>query len=336
MTPGSNRIYSTLNRDSAIAVSVVCAVFNEGQCVDTLLDNFQRVISKLDVSFELIVVDDGSQDDTLDRLKRRSSGFPALRVVELSRNFGQVGALSAGLTLARGQKVVVMDGDLQHDPEDIPRLLEHSFRGYDMVATYRANRAEGMKRKLITWFGNRINRFLTGMNILDFGSTFRVVDCHVLEELKDWQGRVHYNTPMLYAGSKRLIQLPITQHKRQYGRSKWTLNMFLIYNLDFVTASSKLTQFFLVISLIGCLAGAFLYTIKILNIFENVQAASAPAYILLSSLQLGLLSIVWREIIEAQKFAKGTPPFLIKAVWWEGAQLQDAKLVSTGLGTGRV
>jgi glycosyltransferase involved in cell wall biosynthesis len=321
-------MYSVSTSDSHIVVSVVCAVYNEGRGVDTLVDKFKEVLPRLKLPFELIIVDDGSEDDTLERLKRSTSGFPGLRVVELSRNFGQVSALSAGLTLARGQKVVIMDGDLQHAPEDIPSLLEHSLRGYDMVATYRANRAEGAKRKVITWLGNRINRFLTGLDILDFGSTFRVVDRHVLEELKDWQGRVHYNTPMLYAGSKRVIQLPITQHKRRHGQSKWTLNMFIIYNLDFVTASSKLTQFFLMISLVGFVTGLLLYIFKTLNIFENVQAVSAPAYIFLGSLQLALLAIVWREIIEAQKFAKGSPPFIIRAVWAQNTEGQEAQAVS--------
>ena len=328
MTPGLKRTYSVLEDDSSITVSIVCAVYNEGQGVDLLLDKFERVIPRLRTSVELIIIDDGSQDDTLERLKHRTSSFPGLRVIELSRNFGQVRALGAGLTLARGQKIVIMDGDLQHDPEDILSLIEHSFRGYDMVATYRANRGEGIKRRMITWFGNRINRFLTGLDIADFGSTFRVVDRHVLEELTDWQGRVHYNTPMLYAGSKSVIQLPITQYKRRHGQSKWTLNMFLVYNLDFVTASSTLMQFFLMISLGGFIAGLFLYTFKILNIFQDVQALSAPAYILLASLHLALLAIVWREIIEAQKCAKGTPPFIIRAVWPENEARQEPGPVS--------
>jgi len=223
-----------------------------------------------------------------------------------------------------------MDGDLQHDPGDIPRLLEASRRGYDLVATYRVRRVEKAHRKLITWFGNRINRFLTGFDILDFGSTFRVIDAHLLDELKDWQGRVHYNTPMLYANARRVTQLSITQHGRAFGRGKWTFAMFLTYNLDFVTASSKLTQFFLGISLAGFLAGVTLYTLKLLHFVENVAPISAPGYILLASIQLALLAVVWREVIQAQKLAKGTPPFVIRTVWSDGLAPSDVRPAAPG------
>ena len=308
---------------ASVDVSIVCAVYNEGHSVDLLLDRLQEVLPPLGLSFELVFVDDGSKDDTLNRLKRHLGTCPGLRVVELSRNFGQVSALSAGLTVAVGRWVVIMDGDLQCDPGDIPILLEASRRGHDLVATYRVRRYEGIRRKVITWVGNRINRYLTGLDILDFGSVFRVIDTRIIDELKDWQGHVHYNTPMLYACAKNVVQLPITQHQRVLGKSKWTFAMFLSYNLDFMTASSRLTELFLGLSFVGILAGFTLYTLKLLHIFENVEAVSAPAYIFLSSLQLALLGVIWREVIQSQKFAKGAPPFVIRAVWWDNEAPAD-------------
>jgi glycosyltransferase involved in cell wall biosynthesis len=315
VTPPAPAIRTAPDSQPPIEVSVVCAVYNEGQGIDLLIERFREIIPQLGTSYEVIFVDDGSTDDTLERLKRWVGTCLWLRVVELARNFGQVGALSAGMTVAQGRCIVTMDGDLQHDPADILKLLEARSQGYDLVATYRIRRVEGMHRKVATWLGNRINRFLTELDILDFGSVFRAVDAHILVELKDWQGRVHYNTPMLYACAKRVIQLPITQYKRMFGRSKWTLAKFVAYNLDFLTASTKLTRFFIGLSLVGFLMGFFLYSLKLLHIFEKVEAVSAPAYILLASLQLALLAVVWREVVQAQRLAKGIPPFVIRTIW---------------------
>jgi glycosyltransferase involved in cell wall biosynthesis len=330
MTQPSPSLHIAHNTQTETDVSIVCAIYNEGQGVDLLLERFQEIIPQLGISCELILVDDGSKDDTLERLKHRIGICPGLRVVELSHNFGQIGALSAGMTIARGQCIITMDGDLQHDPGDIPTLLAARSQGYDLVATYRERREEGVRRKLVTWFGNRINRFFTDLDIWDFGSVFRVIDAHIINELKDWQGRVHYNTPMLYACAKRVVQLPITQYKRMFGRSKWTLANFIVYNLDFLITSSKLTRLFLGISLLGLLAGLSLYTLKLLHIFEKVEAVSAPAHILLASLQLALLAVVWREVIEAQKLAKGTPPFVIRTIWSDDLVPSDVKPACLG------
>ena len=302
-------------QDAAIDLSIVCAVFNEADSVDALITRVAESTSKLGIETELVVVDDGSSDDTLKRLKNRLSDTPMLRIVELSRNFGQIGALGAGLTAACGRLVVTMDGDLQHDPSDIGRLLQFAEKGNDLVATYREERGEGLRRKVITAVGNRVNRFLTGLDVRDFGSAFRLIDARILDELRDLQGRVHYNTPMLYAAARRVVQIPIVQHPREHGASKWTLAMFVSYNLDFVTVSPRLTQLMLTGSFLAFLSGVVLYGIHLLNLVENVEAASAPAFIMLSSLQLALLAIVWREVIETQKLAQGKPPFVIRRIW---------------------
>jgi undecaprenyl-phosphate 4-deoxy-4-formamido-L-arabinose transferase len=296
-------------------LSVVCAVYNEGVGVDQLLDRLAETIPRATQTFEIVLVDDGSEDDTLDRLKARIGQCPGLRVVELARNSGQVAALGAGLTVARGRRIATMDGDLQHDPADIAALLDHARRGHDLVATWRARRAEPLRRRAVTWIGNRVNRFLTGLDVRDFGSTLRVIDARIVDGLRDRYGVVSYNTPALYAGARRIVQIPVVQHRRAFGQTKWTFAMYVAYNLDFVTASPRLTHILLSASFAGALTGLALYTLKLAGVFEHVDAISAPAAILLSCLQLALLAVVWREVIQAQRFAKGMMPYRIHRVW---------------------
>lgn len=298
-----------------IDLSVVCAVYNEAAGVDRLLDRLAETVPGAAPTFEIILVDDGSDDGTLDRLKARIGRCPGLRVVELAQNAGQVGALGAGLTVARGRRIATMDGDLQHDPADIATLLEYARRGHDLVATWRAHRAEPLRRRAVTWIGNRVNRFLTGLDIRDFGSTMRVIDARIVDGLRDRYDMVYYNTPALYAGARRIVQVPVTQHRRAFGQTKWTFAMFVAYNLDFVTASPRLAHILLFASFAGALTGLTLYTLKLARVFEHVEAISAPAAILLSCVQLALLAVVWREVIQAQRFAKGMMPYRIRRVW---------------------
>jgi glycosyltransferase involved in cell wall biosynthesis len=301
--------------EPALELSVVCAVYDEGEVVEHLTDQVAAAMQPLGAAWEMVVVDDGSRDDTLERLKRCAAVHPELRVVELARNAGQVAALGAGLTVARGARVITMDGDLQHDPADIPRLLEFARQGHDLVATWRAERAEPLKRRLVTWVGNRVNRFLTGLDVRDFGSTFRLIDGAIVDVLRDHFGLVHYNTPALYAAARRPVQVPIVQHERAFGSTKWTLAMFVAYNLDFVTASQRFVHIVMGVSFLGIVAGLVLYALKLLGISKHVDAASAPALITVASLQLGLTAVVWREAVQAQRFAKGIQPFTIRRVW---------------------
>ena len=297
-----------------VDISLVSAIYNEAEGVDLLLEKINEVFSKVTQSYEIIIVDDGSSDDSLEKLKKAVDIIPNLKVVELYKNVGQVKALGAGMTVAKGKWIVMMDGDLQHNPEDILQFIEKTKEGYDLVATYREHRVETLQRKFISWLGNRVNRYLTGLKIRDFGSGFRMFNALILENLKDSQGYVHYNTPMLYVGAKKIAQLPITQHKRPFGKTKWNLGMFISYNLDFITVSDKFVRILLYLGFFGFFAGALLYVCKFFQIFNQVNAISAPVSIALTSFLLVIMAIVWREIIVNQRISKGTPPFIINTI----------------------
>lgn len=310
------------------ALSVVCTVFNEEEVIPELLDKLALVLSGLDLSSEIVMVDDGSTDSTLARLKSMVGQAPGLRIVELYRNYGQVAALGAGMSVARGDWIVMLDGDLQHDPQDIRRLVAEIAHGHDLVATYRDRREETNFRLAVTWVGNRVNRYLTGQPIRDFGSAYRLFSARLLDMMTDGSGYVHYNTPALYVNARSGVELPITQFRRRYGASKWDLISLIQYNLDFLIHSKKVTQVLLNIGALGILIGAGLYISSLVGFAEPARAITAPISIVFTSFLVMLLAVIWREVMQTQRYARGQPPFLIAGIW------QDRGDGSPGLETG--
>ena len=297
------------------ALSVVCTVYNEEEVIPELVDKLALVLSTLDFSSEIVMVDDGSTDHTLARLKTMIGQAPGLRIVELYRNYGQVAALGAGMSVARGDWIVMLDGDLQHDPQDIRRLVAEIANGHDLVATYRERREETNFRLAVTWLGNRVNRYLTGQRIRDFGSAYRLFSARLLDMMRDGFGYVHYNTPALYINARAGVELPITQFRRRYGASKWDLISLIQYNLDFLIHSKKITQVLLNIGMLGIFIGIGLYISSQVGFAEPARAITAPISIAFTSFLVMLLAVIWREVMQTQRYARGQPPFLIAGVW---------------------
>jgi glycosyltransferase involved in cell wall biosynthesis len=297
------------------ALSVVCTVYNEEEVIPELLDKLSLVLSTLQFSSEIVMVDDGSTDRTLARLKSMIGHAPGLRIVELYRNYGQVAALGAGMSVARGDWIVMLDGDLQHDPQDIRRLVAEIANGHDLVATYRDRREETNFRLAITWVGNRVNRYLTGERIRDFGSAYRLFSARLLDMMTDGHSYVHYNTPALYINARSRVELPITQFRRRYGASKWNLISLIQYNLDFLIHSKKITQVLLTIGVLGMFIGVALYISSLSGFAEPARAITAPITIAFTSFLVMLLAVIWREVMQTQRYARGQPPFLVAEIW---------------------
>ena len=306
---------SALRAPAKPALSVVCTVYNEEEVIPELLDKLVLVLATIDLTSEIVMVDDGSTDCTLARLKSVLGHAPGLRIVELYRNYGQVAALGAGMSVARGDWIVMLDGDLQHDPQDIRRLVAEIANGHDLVATYRDRREETRFRLVVTWVGNRVNRYLTGERIRDFGSAYRLFSARLLDMMTDGFGYVHYNTPALYINARSCVELPIIQFRRRYGASKWNLISLIQYNLDFLIHSKKLTQVLLNIGVLGILVGIILYVSSLTGFAEPARAITAPISIAFTSFLVMLLAVIWREVMQTQRYARGQPPFLIAGIW---------------------
>src|SRR5260370_13457251 len=292
------------------ALSVVCTVYNEDEAIPELLAKLALVPSSLEFGSEIVMVDDGSTDHTLARLKSMIGHAPGLRIVELYRNYGQVAALGAGMSVARGDWIVMLDGDLQHDPKDIRRLVAEISNGHDLVATYRDHREETNFRLAVTWVGNRVNRYLTGQPIRDFGSAYRLFSARLLDMMTDGLGYVHYNTPALYINARSGVELPITQFRRRYGASKWNLISLIQYNLDFLIHSKKITQVLLTIGVLGMFIGMALYISSLSGFAEPARAITAPISIAFTSFLVMLLAGPWRPGMENRRHSRGQSPLL--------------------------
>ena len=206
-------------------LSVVVPLYNEAACVTRLAGQVEEAL-EAGPPWELLLVDDGSTDGTGSEIERLARRDPRIRAVRLARNRGQSRAMQTGFDLARGQVVVSMDGDLQNDPRDIPRLLARLEDGYDLVAGYRERRQDRLfTRKLPSWVANWIIQRLTGVRIRDNGCSLKAYRRELLDRLRLYSD-MHRFIPALAAatGGARISEIPVLHHPRRYGRSKYGLS----------------------------------------------------------------------------------------------------------------
>jgi glycosyltransferase involved in cell wall biosynthesis len=204
-------------------VSVVAPVYNEETIIEEFVARLSRAADSVKdlYDMEFVLVDDGSRDSSLAKMKALTAGEPRLRIVELRRNYGQTAALQAGLDAARGEILVTMDSDLQHFPEEIPAFLSKLAEGYDVVCGWRHQRREGIIRRWPSRVANLIIRRLSGITIHDFGTTFRAYRADIVKELRLF-GEFHRYVPVLahMAGAK-MTEMPIENIERTTGKSNY-------------------------------------------------------------------------------------------------------------------
>ncbi|MGH7265996.1 MAG: glycosyltransferase family 2 protein [Candidatus Rokuibacteriota bacterium] len=217
-------------------VSVVVPVFNEQDNVEPLLDSLRDALEGLGRPYELIVVDDGSTDQTAARLREATRRFPTLRVVRLRANFGQSAALAAGFDLARGDVIVTMDGDRQNDPADIPRLLDMLKDGYDVVSGWRRDRKDPFwSRRLPSRMANALISWITGVALHDYGCALKVYRREILADIALY-GEMHRFLPALARWVGATIgEVPVTHWPRRSGKSKYGLGRTVRVLLDLLT-----------------------------------------------------------------------------------------------------
>jgi glycosyltransferase involved in cell wall biosynthesis len=181
-------------------------------------------------SWEVLFVDDGSSDGTASVLRELYAREMAVRVVELRRNFGQTAAMAAGFDHARGEIIITMDGDLQNDPKDIPRLIDKLNEGYDVASGWRADRQDGFwLRRLPSRIANWLISRTTGTHLRDYGCTLKAYRREIMQHLKLY-GEMHRFIPALLGA--RIAELPVTHHARRYGRSKYGISRTIRVFLD--------------------------------------------------------------------------------------------------------
>lgn len=219
----------------AVAVSVVVPVYDEADNIELLVARIEAALVPTGRAFEVICVDDGSRDATPALLSTLAAARPWLRPIHLIRNYGQSAALQAGFDVARGDTVVTLDGDLQNDPADIPRLLDllDADAGIDVISGWRKGRKDqALSRRLPSAIANRIVSRVTGVRLHDFGCALKVYRADVVRDLRLY-GELHRFIPALAADvGARIVEVPVQHHPRTRGRSKYGLDRTVRVVLD--------------------------------------------------------------------------------------------------------
>src|SRR5437764_4899847 len=217
-------------------ISVFLPVFNEEPNLRPLHEKLDSALGQLRRTAEIIYVDDGSSDGSLDVLREIAAEDSRGRVIALRRNYGQTPAMSAGIDAARGRVLIPMDADLQNDPADIRRLLDKLDEGYDVVSGWRKNRQDKMfTRKIPSMLANRLISWIGGVPLHDYGCSLKAYRRDVLVDVRLY-GEMHRFIPIYasWAGA-RVAELPVEHHARTMGKSKYGLSPTLKVVFDLIT-----------------------------------------------------------------------------------------------------
>ena len=201
-------------------LSVVVPIHDERECLEPLVGELVEVLDPAPGAFEILLVDDGSGDGSAEVMAAIAAREPRVRVVRLRRWAGQTAALDAGFRAARGRAIVTMDGDLQNDPRDIPRLVA-ALDGCDIALGYRVERRDGWLRRASSRIANAFRAWVIGDEVIDAGCSLRAMRSECLERLRLYDGMHRFLPTLLCLEGCRILQLPVHHRPRRAGRSKY-------------------------------------------------------------------------------------------------------------------
>lgn len=314
------------NKDS-IAISIVIPLLNEEESVEDAYKQVRGALSTFGKPYEIIFVDDGSRDGTLSILKEIASRDACVRIISFRKNFGQTAAMSAGFDYARGKIVIPMDGDLQNDPGDIPKLIARMEEGYDVVSGWRKDRKDTfLTRKLPSMTANWLISRITGVHLHDYGCTMKAYKKEVVQNLNLY-GEMHRFLPALASiYGVKVAEVVVQHHPRLRGKSKYGLTRILKVFLDLMTVKFLLSYSTKPIRLFGPL-GLGAVSLSVLSglaaiymkLFDELSLNRNPLFLLsvillfmgIQLISLGLIAeINVRTYHESQK----KPIYVVKEV----------------------
>jgi glycosyltransferase involved in cell wall biosynthesis len=241
----------------SLDLSVVIPVHNESANVDPLCRELVESLELSGHTFEVILIDDGSTDDTFAKLAAQQAHDARLRVIRFRRNFGQTAAFAAGFAHARGAYIVTSDGDLQNDPRDIPHMLDLIEQGHDIVCGWRRHRKDAfLTRRVPSLIANRLISRFTGVRLHDYGCSLKVFRAEVVKPLKLY-GEMHRFLPAIASEMGVSIAETVVNHRaRQHGHSKYGLSRTVRVMLDLLTVKFLLSYSTRPLQIFGLVGGA--------------------------------------------------------------------------------
>jgi glycosyltransferase involved in cell wall biosynthesis len=307
-------------------ISVVIPIFNEDQNIAPLYQELKAVMEGMAVAYEVIFVDDGSDDGSGEVLQQLAQGDKRIKVVQFRKNFGQTAAIAAGAEHARGEIIITMDGDGQNDPRDIPRLLEKLEQGYDVVSGWRRNRKDPfLNKRLPSAVANRLISWLTSVRLHDYGCTLKAYRKDILKDVRLY-GEMHRFIPV-YASwvGASITELEVVHHPRRHGRSKYGLSRTTSIILDLITImflqrySTKPIRLFggvgMILFVLGILTGLFVLFRRIIwgGVWISPMILISFFFITMGVMFI-LLGLIAEIIIRTYHESQGKPIYVVKSM----------------------
>jgi undecaprenyl-phosphate 4-deoxy-4-formamido-L-arabinose transferase len=303
-------------------LSLVIPVFNEEQCLEELIRRCLGVGRATGREFEIILVDDGSRDNSRGLIEAHSASHPEVVGVFLNRNYGQHAAVMAGFALARGEVVVTLDADLQTPPEEIPRLLAKIGEGHDVVGTVRRRRRDTVFRRTVSRWVNRMVRAATKVDMHDYGCMLRAYRRPIVEDILASRESTRFIPVLANSFAANPAEIDVDHAPRDSGASKYNLFRLVNLYLDLLTSMStfplRLASLMgLVLSLVGLAAGLFIFAGRLIHgsawAVDGTFTLFALAFVLLGGLYLGI-GIMGEYLARLYNTARNRPLYRIRRV----------------------
>jgi undecaprenyl-phosphate 4-deoxy-4-formamido-L-arabinose transferase len=302
----------------AHTVSVVVPVYNSATILPRLVERVNGVLGPMLVDYELVLVNDGSADDSWSRIVALAEGDPNVRGLDLVRNFGQHAATLAGIRAARGDVVLTIDDDLQNPPEEIPRLLTKLNEGYDVVYGVAVTGDRGFARNILTWITKRVLRIAIGPHVPTNVSGYRAFHTRLRRSFEDFRSPYVSVDVLLSWGARTFTSVPVQHEPRRDGRSGYTYSALATHALNVLTGFT--TRPLRAVSLIGL--AAMVFGVGVLGYvlgYYIVNQGDVPGFPFLASIitifagvQLLSLGTIGEYIARMHMRLMGQPPFTVR------------------------
>ena len=223
-------------KDDRQFISIIIPVFNESESIGYLLEEIKSVMESNEIHFELIVINDGSKDNTLSVLGELTLKIKELLVISLRKNYGQTAAMSAGFDNSSGDILITLDGDLQNDPNDIPKLISQINEGYDLICGWRFKRKDKLiNRRIPSLIANKLIAKVTGLKLHDYGCSLKAFKKEIIDDVKLY-GELHRFLPVLAnIEGARIKEVKVNHRSRKYGSSKYGIDRTFRVLMDLFT-----------------------------------------------------------------------------------------------------